>query len=284
MRASIVALSLLASLAAACADDFDPPSRVIDLRLLAVQADQPFALPGSDVNLRALALDPEGRALSFGWGTCIDAESSLALDCLRATSFESLVIGAEREHVLRMPETDAAFVGVVVVACPGRIVRGDTEGIPLACVDAGGEALPLSQFEVGVKRVYVRQPAQNQNPVIGEVLWDGVPWPEGEIKNETCTAIKGDTCAKWLEHAVEVRAPGAVEQSVDREGLPITEQVVAQYYATAGEFEADARVIERAATTWIAKPADRGRVLLWFVVRDDRGGVAWTTRELALSR
>jgi hypothetical protein len=266
-----------------CSDDFDPASRVSDLRLLAVQADQPFAQPGSDVALEALAFDPEARTISWGWGTCLEDRSSLALDCLRALSFESLTIADDMpRHVLRMPETEAAFVGVVVVACPGRIVPGDTEGVPLACLDAGGEPLPLSRFELGLKRVYVRDPALNKNPAIAEVLWDGSPWPEGELRRDVCARGTEGSCASWSEHTVELHAPGAVEQSLDREQRPITEQVVAQFYATAGKFDADARVIEKPSTTWRARAQDRGRVTLWFVVRDDRGGVSWTTRELEL--
>ena len=276
-------LPLCLLVASACADDFDPPSRVQDLRVLAVRADTPFALPGSEVRLEALAHDPQERAVTWGWGTCLESASSIAIDCLRALRFESLHIGRDiPRHTLRVPDTDAPFLGIVTVACPGRIVAGDTEGVPLACVDEADRALPLSAFELGLKRVYLRAPNLNHNPEIAEVVWDGKAWPEAEVRREACLRPARDGCAAWSEHAVEVRAPGAVEQSVDQEGRPVTEQVVVQYYATAGEFDDDARVIARPGTTWRARAGDRGSVTLWFVVRDDRGGVSWTARSLIL--
>src|SRR5688572_17338892 len=100
----------------ACADDLDPVSRITELRLLAVQADTPFALAGSTVQLKALAIDPEGRPLTWAWGTCIEPSSSLALDCLRKVSFQSLTVGADlSSHALVVPQTESTYVGIVVV-------------------------------------------------------------------------------------------------------------------------------------------------------------------------
>jgi len=281
----IEALSLvLALFAAACSDDFDPSSRVSELRLLAVQADHPFALPGDDVHLTALAFDPEARPLTWAWGVCLEPSSSVALDCLRALSFDALTIAPDRtEHDLVVPETDAGYVGVAVVVCPGEIVRGDTQGVPLACVDVDGVRLPLSEFELGLKRINVREPSENENPAIAEVLWDGAPWPEDEIKLDACERTKNGACDAWTEHTVEVRAPGASEQSVDRDRNPVTEQAVVQMYATGGEFEDDVRLVDTAKTTWRARREDAGGMItFWFVVRDDRGGVSWVTRRISI--
>lgn len=276
-------LTVLAMLVlAACEPDFEPASRVTELRLLAVQADQPFALPGQQVHLRALAHDPQARSLTWGWGLCFDEASSLAIDCLRALSFESLTIGSERsEHTVQIPDNGAPYVGVVVVVCPGAIVPGDTLGVPLACLNAEGQPLPFDRFELGLKRIYVRDPALNQNPAFSELLWDGAPWPEGEIKDTACARVEAGVCTAWTSHALELRAPDAAERSVDREGQPIEEQAVVQLYATGGEFGDDLRIASDARTTWRARNEDLGElVTLWFVVRDDRGGVSWLTRSL----
>ena len=286
MRASVtsllVCLSSLLSLCSGCGDEFAAPSLVSDLRLLAVQADRPFARAGDQVKLRALAHDPEQRKLSWAWGTCIDDASSLALDCLRATSFDALTIAdARTEHTLTMPAEAQSYVGIVVAVCPGTIARGDSYGVPIACLDGSGRALPLADFELGVKRVFVRDPALNTNPTFSEVLWDGAPWPEEETKVSTCRRTEDLKCVAWTEHAVELRAPGAAEQSVDRDGAPFEELAVVQFYATGGEFENDLRNAAEARTTWEARAEDSGElVTLWFVVRDDRGGVSWTTRQV----
>lgn len=283
MKKIVLSLLCLSVLAGACSDDFDPASRVSDLRVLAVSADRPFARAGDEVRLEALAFDPAARSLSWGWGLCIEAASSLAIDCLRTLRFDSLTIGRDQpRHVLRVPETSAPFVGVAVVACPGEIVPGDTEGVPLACRDARGAQLPLSQFELGLKRIYLRDPSLNENPTIDALVWDGAPWPEGEVRRDACKKVKDGACDEYVEHTVEVRAAeGAVEESVDRQQLPITEQVVVQLYATGGEFDDDVRIVEAPTTKWTARREDASqRVTFWFVVRDDRGGVSWISRQL----
>ena len=268
-------------LVTACDDEFAAPSLVTNLRLLAVQADSPFAQPGQEVHLTALAHDPEQRPLSWAWGSCFDDASSLALDCLRATSFDSLVIGERASHSIIVPATAKSYVGVVVVVCPGRIQRGETFGIPLSCVDEAGRALPPGDFELGVKRVFVHDPNQNRNPRIGQLRWDGAPWPEGEVKVSACKKTQELRCVSFVEHTIELQSDAAEEMSVDREGNPFDEQAVVQLYATGGKFEHDIRAVKDAQTSWSARASDSGElVTLWLVVRDDRGGVSWITRSI----
>ncbi len=66
MSARLAGLALLASVFAGCSAEFDPSSRVTGLRVLAVRADNPYAPPGSTVNLTALAVDPAARELDWG--------------------------------------------------------------------------------------------------------------------------------------------------------------------------------------------------------------------------
>lgn len=279
----MLSLSLLiATSLPACSDDLDPSSWVNELRLLAVQADSPFALPGQRVKLDALAFDPEGRALSWAWGTCVDAASTVATDCLHTLSFESLTIAPDQtSHSLLVPATDAPYVGVAVVVCPGTIGAGTTAGIPVTCTDTSGRKLSISEFEVGVKRIAVRDPSLNKNPAISEVTWEGAPWPEGELKTSVCKTVKDGVCDEFVEHKLSLLAPDASELSVDRDDEPVKESVVLQFYATGGAFEDDVRLFDTGNNTWHARREDAGKlVTFWFVVRDDRGGVSWTSREL----
>lgn len=280
-RLSVLSVCCLLTLVG-CSDDFAAPSLVSNLRLLAVQADRPFARSGDEVRLNALAHDPEQRPLSWAWGTCLDDSSSLALDCLRKSSYESLTIASGRsEHRLTVPSEAKTYLGVVVMVCPGRIERGDTYGIPIACVDEAGRALPPAEYELGLKRIFVRDDAQNANPNIAEVRLDGSPWPEDEVRMSSCERTENMRCVSWREHDLEVAAPDAEEQSVDRAGEPIRELAVLQFYATGGEFEHDALTVGRPRTTFRPREEDSGELLtLWIVARDDRGGVSWTTRKL----
>ncbi len=264
---------------AACSDDFDPGSLVNKTRVLAVQADTPFALPGQQVQLHALAYDPLGRSLSWGWGECEDATSAAAVDCLRQTNFDSLQIGPDvTTHTFTVPSTRSSYAGVVVIACPGTIERGDTQTIPIVCRDANGNALPLDEFEIGMKRIYLRPSDLNQNPRIDGLSYDGSAWTAETTPTTRC---KKEDCSQYVDEKIVVTADGASEHSVDAQGLPITEQSVIQYYATGGEFDDELKLASAGDNKWHAKKEDAGKLIrFWFVVRDDRGGVSWIERSL----
>ena len=278
-----LALTLNALACHGCSDDFDPSSRVVNLRVLAVQADHPSAAPGQEVHLTALYYDPEQRPLSWAWGPCASTASSSAIACAQDIDLANMTIGAAPTFTFTVPavaDDDAAqAVGVAVVACPGTIVAGETAGIPLRCLDAEGKPLDINSFEVGMKRVFVRTRDENHNPAIEMVLWDGERWPEGEEREARCES-DGKKCKK---HKLEVRAPDAEEHTTDVDGHPITEQAIVQFYGTGGTYEDDVRTLDEPDTTWRPRSEDRDQVLtLWFVVRDDRGGVTWTERRVVV--
>jgi hypothetical protein len=279
-----IALGMLlcASTLGACSDDFDPPSLVNKLRVLAVQANTPFARPGQEIELEALAYDPEARTISWGWGTCQAAESTQAVDCLRQTSFAQLQVGENlTRHRFTMPETNAGYVGVVVIACPGRIQPGTTASMPVACVDRDGAQLTLAEFELGMKRIYVRDSGDNQNPRIDTVMFDDTAWNADSALVDRCQRTADNACTQFVEHTLRVDAPGASQDTIDGSGLPIREQSVLQFYASGGEFEEAVKLADQGTNKWRARREDAGqRITFWFVVRDDRGGVSWITRTL----
>lgn len=281
-------LSLGALFTVACSGgDFAPASRLTGLRLIAVQADKPSAEPGDEVHLDAIYHDEEGRSLRFGYAFCDATASSAALDCLRATDVDTLVTAQDdASFSFTMPapsgpmKRDSAL-GVVVVVCPGEIVPGDTNGIPLAC-EVDGEPLDVNEFELGVKRIFFAGETPNHNPNITALRWDGQAWPEDEVKEvDACDRDTDELedCKAAFRHTIEIEADGASEDFVDAQGNPSTEQAVAQFYATGGTFEYDVRTLDSAETRWVAQKSDAGRTLtLHFVVRDTRGGVTWQTR------
>src|ERR1041384_2864063 len=67
---------------AACGDEIDPGSRVLDFRLLAVQADKPYAAPGEEVKVTTLTHEPFGRAITYGWAACSRPDSTSANCCI----------------------------------------------------------------------------------------------------------------------------------------------------------------------------------------------------------
>jgi hypothetical protein len=288
----LVSLSFVILFLSACGDTLAPSSRLTNLRLLAVEADKPAAEPGDTVSLRALYADSDARPLQWGYALCDGASSSAALDCLRALDLDTLQVATDQaEFSFSMPEPSSqgqrpVSIGVAVIVCPGEIVRGDTHGVPLACL-VDGEPLDLNDFELGVKRVFYADARPNQNPQIATITYDGEPWPTDEVKTvAACTRDTDDVdeCKPRFRHTFKVEAAdGASESFIDNDGKHVDEQVVAQFYATGGTFEYDVRTIESANTRFIAQRSDAGKTLtLHFVIRDSRGGVSWQTREIAV--
>jgi hypothetical protein len=296
LAAAVLSLSTVL----ACGEDLDPGSRVTDLRVLAVRADRPFAQPGEKVTLEALAHDPLGRPISWGWAACIAPDGTDVASCIRSigadaasgraplavtgtdvTRFE-LTVPADALARVAPEARGAATVGVIAAACPERLVMRPDR---VDCVDASGAALPPGSWVLGIKHVTIREHDRNANPTFATVTFDGAPWADDDVKTVDACDTDGnrfDRCPESLAHRIAaVPAPDAVEHGVDELGQAFDEAVVVQSYATEGIFEHDVRVASAPETRWVARAKARGgEQLMWFVVRDDRGGVSWTSRRL----
>ena len=299
-------LALFAALSglAACGADFDPGSRVTSFRVLAVQADLPFARPGETVTLSSLSYDPEGRTVNWAWATCLNPAASTAEGCLAKIAADTQASGAspiaaqgdgldtftytvpdDALDSLPAAARAGAFVGVLNVACPGTLTLEAGPGdLPFRCADSNtGRVLGLDEYVVGLKRIFVRSEDRNQNPSIARVTFDGADWPESETKQVTaCDRDDNDytACSASSKHQVGAYvADGSVESGKDQFGTSFSEQVVVEYYSTEGTFESQDRIAADPHTGWVARRKASGTdVILWFVVHDDRGGVVWTQR------
>lgn len=303
-------MGLLAMTLAACGDDFDPGSRVTDFRLIAVQADAPFAAPGEQVHLRVLYHEPFGRPVSLTWMTCNNPSDPSPIGCLQKVAADALSSGQSpaAQQGVGLDEIDTsipttaldgvpdsalgnAIVGVVTLACPGTLSERDpatlsSGELSFRCNEAGTNAeLPYERWAVAVKRIFLRRTDRNQNPGIEQVNWDGAPWPDTEVKIvRPCknNPNKLDDCDGGERHRVSVAlTPGSAESGHDELGRDFEEQVVIQYYATEGTFEFDARTDESPNNRWVARRAASGQThTMWFVARDNRGGNSWTSRQV----
>jgi hypothetical protein len=292
------ALVGLAAMALGCGADFDPGSRVTDVRILAVRADNPFAAPGEHVALDALVIDPRGRTLQIGWATCVDPPGTDVASCVAtlAHGAPDIAVGPGLTHFETDVPTDAltrvpdaartnAIVGVVTVACPGTIgIGADDPAQPFTCT-ANGAPLPLGQWVIDYKRIDVRAGDRNANPGIDHVTWDGAAWAEDQVPEVDACDTDGnrfDRCdAALSHHLAAVAVAGAGEQGVDETGTPFQEQVLVEYYAGEGIFENPVRIASDPETRWVARAAARGsEVPVWLVLRDDRGGVSWAQRKV----
>jgi hypothetical protein len=285
---------IAALLLVACGGDLADGAQIEKLRLLALRADQPFAHPGETVDLRLLAADESERPLQYALATCTNPADSTVQGCLDALDgpFEPLSLDDSRFSIAISPDvlrgaskyTQSAMGGAAVVACPGEIEAGETSEIPIVCRDVDRARLPIEAFEVGVKRIFIRREDRNQNPEITRITWDGDDWPEDFVPTaRACPNAKTDDiddCAKNLRHAIRIEST-PLERGVDEFGASFTEQAVVQFYATSGVYERPVRVANEPDNHWAAQRVDgQDTAQLWFVVRDDRGGVGWATRQV----
>jgi len=276
----------------ACASDFDPGSYLGSLRLMGIEADLPIAHPGETVALEALFSNRDALPLEWAWATCTEPASSTPESCFEALDPDSRVEGVDlSQHAVTIPEDilenvaedsrDAVFLGVVAVLCPGQLVEGDTRGVPFACEDESGRRLELHEFQVGFRRIRVREEDRNANPVIEGLTWQGESWGANEIPE--VDACGEDSFAKCpAEQRYEVSAlVDEPEEGTDEFGSEFHEQQIVQYYATHGRFEYEVRIGSDSTNRWVATDTLSGDVVtLYAVVRDDRGGLAFTSRRL----
>jgi hypothetical protein len=303
MRSAIVFACLLPMLSA-CSEALEPGTKVDSLRVLAQAVDRPYAHPGETVKLSALAIDPSERPITWAWASCLNPNDTTLSSCLEriAESGEpESAVFARGERVdapeLVIPEDSLASVplsvrgfagiGVISAACPGDLsLEPGPGGLPFRCQEPGtGRTLELDEFVVGIKRVTLRERDRNENPVIERVTFDGEEWPEDEVKEVGwCDQddFVYDTCPDEEKHELAARLTAASFEAGDDElGRSFEERLVVQYYATEGIFDNEVRAGTAPQNGWVARRSASGQTLrLWFVARDDRGGVTWTERRV----
>jgi hypothetical protein len=304
--ASILGLFLAAAASVGCGADFDPGSRVTSLRVLAQQADAPFAKPGETVNISSLSYDPEGRTVNWAWAVCVNPAASTVDGCLSKLAMDAANSGQSPiaaqgpgldtfsvtipdDALTSLPDAakPAAMVGIISVACPGDLTLAEgAGGLPFRCSEtATGRELALDEFALGMKRISVRSSDRNENPSIEQISFDGADWPEDEVKL-VAPCDRDDNayakCASETQHKLAAHVSSSSFESGQTEfGVAFSEQVVIEHYATEGIFENDIKIASDPENGWVARRSASGQDLtLWFVVHDDRGGATWATRQV----
>ncbi|MCC6557741.1 MAG: hypothetical protein IT372_32720 [Polyangiaceae bacterium] len=217
----MLALLALGALAPAtgggCVAGFDPPSLVNTLRIFAVTADSPYALPGQEVTFKMTYHDgypgpEEGpRPVQIVWiGGCFDPPGDQYFACYEqlADLFKGIQAGAPPpsgyfaagigldEFKITMPEDIVSrrpppqtgpYYGIAYVffaACAGQIgpvldEGGKAGSFPLGCFDADGRRLGSESFVPGYTQIYVFDDGRdNPNPELKGITLDGKELPE----------------------------------------------------------------------------------------------------------
>jgi hypothetical protein len=212
-------------------------------------------------------LPPAGLAIPPGYG------------------FDALPAGAP-ERILGVQAEVLAFA---LDASPDELAAGAGGACPLGDVAAGLSRLwGTREHVLAAKRVRIRGPEApdppNRNPVIEGIAADGTP-----LAASAPTALAAGTLQLRPVLPSDADTLRETYTKLDAAGTPIErgqEDWVYSWFSTAGELE-ELHTREPTPDEWTVGAggarASGGRVLVAAVLRDLRGGTAWTWREVTLA-
>ncbi|MBM4361406.1 MAG: hypothetical protein FJ104_01905 [Deltaproteobacteria bacterium] len=238
----VVGVALAAALAAGCGAEFDSPSELRSLRVLAVKKDRPYARPGDTVRLQ-MALDDasakDGRRVNVTWFSgCENPPGDLYAGCFlelasappgdlaglfrlgEGLTFDfpiSPEILSDRPPPLnpRQPPFGTAFV--FFAACAGEVrlepVDPKSPAFPIGCYTPEGKRVGAEGFVAGYTQVFVYDGYVNRNPRITGIQIDG------QRVEPECI---GEACIPLLEQELGLvsTVPGAGDAGAPDGGAP----------------------------------------------------------------
>jgi hypothetical protein len=196
-------------------------------------------------------------------------------------------------------------------ACAGELRPrpGRTDQVPLACVDpASGAEKSSRDYVQGFATVPTYEGARNENPLLTAVRFGSLDTARADCQADAdCDGLSGAAPGKYgcsgAGRCAPVVPPCASDDEdcsrylvfpeideASAESLPGgdgTEILWANFYATRGDFQSAAQLVNDRATGWIedhgayfVAPESSGEVDVYVTVHDERGGAAWSAFEV----
>jgi hypothetical protein len=207
-------MTMLSLLLVGCGAEFDPPSELKTLRVLAVQKSAPYAKPGEQVEMRMLWHDgsPKApRSVQIGWfAGCYNPPGDLYQGCFQqfaeggVSGSTGLPAGIELGSGDRFsftipadiissrpppPDPKTAPYGLAYVffaACGGQLGPApEGASFPVACFASDGTQLGPSDFVAGYSTLYVFDKYRNENAIVTGFRVQG---------QDTTSSCIGDAC------------------------------------------------------------------------------------------
>jgi hypothetical protein len=236
------------------------------------------------------------------------------------------VFGTGRTFSFTVPEgivadaprvrTDPVHFGVSFVffaVCSGKLrPRPELRNrIPIDCVDReSGGPVPSSEFVSGFSTLYSFEGLVNENPSLNGLRIDGAPYtPAMPCEADSdCAALEdseralryacssGRVCVpRFTACPQQGECPAhRIEPDIDRassERVGDENEILwANYYSTAGRFDADAQLVSDRKTGYTDDPSGRWHpprkavdtVRFFITVNDQRGGATWTSLDVTV--
>jgi hypothetical protein len=304
-------LLLIIGASTACAPDFDSPSKVTDLRVLAIQMNPPeFIYPSDLVGLPteeafqmmnsspvsiarilvANPLDPDAL-LEYRVEGCLLGNDFYCADSPTPTLYGD---GASQPGILEVSTYfTSTHIEAIFDAAPASGFFGAAAWVT-GEVWSPDESVTFLKSQLfspnygGVRTV-------NENPSLDDVLL-------GEKDEELPIVVQPDGYWETLtseEYRLLPVIPKDDHQSYvvmtfSLEHKEITEEMTVRFFGTCGDFQDESKtevldilfetkedIPEKSlATTWTAPKEPINDCTLWFVVTDGRGGVGWWTQKV----
>lgn len=282
MRGCLLGLGALAL--AACGNDFEQPSQIERVRVLAIRADPPQLVvpagnaPPTDVKLTALAVSPASPAVDVRYALCRPFANVYATDfaCPGKDGLDlpdgTLSLGDPRVMPFLFGTGGEGGSGLTDPRLAAQLARGFALVI-------GYEARDGTDGERGVERgvrelTLIATDAPNHNPEIEEITLDGRPVAGEKLPLDRDVSLKpqlaagsaesllgpGGPTRESLSYAWAATGQGQVKQYRSREPVDGVGDPTSTYHT----------------------PAAPARAMLYVVVRDGRGGESWITRPLGI--
>jgi hypothetical protein len=295
-------LPLLLCLGACDDHDFVAASRLDRLRVLALRSEPVVPRAGESTLLTPLVHAPGGAPVTYAWSWC--PVKGDAADGYRCPVDDAEL--AELAASLELPEAPPplrlggeptqVLANVFPAATLAALCREGFRGAKPDC-DEGFPIRVLLTVESGDARVTATTVLQlpirddwevNLNPEVGALSAqvDGQP----VVLGEEPTLLM----ARLVDHALHVDVdPATAESFVDAEGEPVRERLSIGWFAETGELEEDrtayidgltpfAAMLDNTFRVSTSEQDPGGPTRFYVVLRDQRGGVAWTTARVTV--
>jgi hypothetical protein len=247
--------------------------------------------------------------LGFGGGDAGAAKAGVDLTSFLPTGPTyrfTMPADAVSSHPL-VPGTPVPYGLAIVfnIACAGHIEivpldpnNANPQQVPIGCFDADHNALGPDDWVFGFTRVYAYDDVANANPTVSSIdsADAGIPDDGGvegaapSYTSGTLTTHCAGNCAKIPIGPVVPSSSWEVQGQLGPGNQP-HEEIWADFYASFGSFDDDARLIYDSTQGLLGGPnvtdnkftppstaSDAGTSgHIWIVVHDNRGGASWVT-------
>jgi hypothetical protein len=264
------------------------------------------------------------HAVSRKWAEAGDPVPAVVPGFLGSGTQFELVIPDDILSGVPRSATDAVHFGVSYVffaACTGelRFVDGSHNRLPIGCFDpVTNERLGSDDYVEGFTTLFSYEGNVNQNPTLEEVRFSGANVTAGECQVDTdCAEVDSgsdhvdeyacgesgmcvpvidrcsddDDACKEYEISTEVSPSSAEPDPTAAEGGGLPGEILwTKYYADAGDFGTDTRLVhdrqlgwmDRWTTSYLPVSTQTGSVHIFATLHDNRGGADWLSFEVLL--